>query len=339
MTNRVRRMWINVAIIGACCAGTCNFARADVLGSVEWAGHEATSDAIKGKAVFILQFVTWCPICNKWAPEMLDEIKAETADKPVVFLAIATDVDATAAKAYMTKRNFTGPNILYGSDATINAQLGVDAKNLWNFAWFAPDGKLMYRGPCGFSSENGKNEFLLVQLIKDGHGNSKAKFSFLSEDMSADLKKIAWAAELGDLPALAQFSKSHAQELLSSGDRDQFRAICTKALDGQLKSVKRKFIGDIPEQIEAFRAANKLSIAFPDVPQAKTAAKLAAALSNDPAFRKELSAQKNFQAGVAAATYGKESQALRLLHNAADDYPDTYFGERAKKLLDMSKKN
>ncbi len=100
-------------------------ARADLFSSVQWSGREATSEALQGKSVLVLGFVTWCPICNGWSPQLLEQIKTASVGKPVIVLAIATDVDASRAKAYMQQRGFAAPNILYGSDPHVLRQIWV----------------------------------------------------------------------------------------------------------------------------------------------------------------------------------------------------------------------
>jgi hypothetical protein len=334
MNRNTRRVLIVAAIVVAGIGALPNLASADSLSSVQWAGREATSDALHGKSVVILSFVTWCPICNKVTPIMLDEVKADTADKPVVVLAIATDVDASRAKAYMVQRNFVGPNILYGSNATMDTELGVDSKNLWNYAIYSPKGKLVIRGAaCAYYPDDPKKLFSVSDSIHKSKAAKIGRFQFVSDGMSDGLKKFAWASEVGDLPQIALLSKPNAVESLASEDREQLSAIRSKVLDNQLAAVKRHFIGDVPDQIDAFHAAIKLSTTFPDAPQGKKAAKLAAALSSDPNFHKEVIAKKYFNAAIAVAMHGNDAQAKRMLQGVVDEYPDTFFGKQAKEAL------
>ena len=70
------------------------------LDSVEWAGPGVSLDDLRGKTTVVMPFVTWCPKCNAWAPEMLDQISKAIKDKPVVVVAVATDVDAAQGKSF-----------------------------------------------------------------------------------------------------------------------------------------------------------------------------------------------------------------------------------------------
>ncbi len=150
------------------------------------------------------------------------------------------------------------------------------------------------------------------------------------------MQKFAWAAETGDLTQLALLSKPSAVHGLDKDEVDKLLVIRSDVLDKELADVKHNFIGEVPQRISAFQAANKLSGRFPDSPQGKVAAKLAAALSSDPGFHKEVSAQKLFNTALAKG--GNDGQQLlKLMNVVADRFPGTWYGDRAKQACDELK--
>ena len=94
------------------------------LSGVTWEGAGTTLENLKGKTAVVLTYVTWCPICNKWAPDMLAQVQQAIKDKPVVVLAVSTDTPAAKAKDYMDAKGFTGPNILHGYDPKLAKSFG-----------------------------------------------------------------------------------------------------------------------------------------------------------------------------------------------------------------------
>src|SRR5690348_5260808 len=82
------------------------------LGPVAWVGQGTTLEALKGKTVVVLTYVTWCPKCNAWSGGIVSGLNKAIADKPVVVLAISTDTPPAEAHAYMEERKFIGPQIL-----------------------------------------------------------------------------------------------------------------------------------------------------------------------------------------------------------------------------------
>ena len=71
------------------------------LDSVQWSGPGVSLSSLRGKTTVIMPFVTWCPKCNAVAPDMLKQLSAAIADKPVVIVAVVTDVDATSGRAHV----------------------------------------------------------------------------------------------------------------------------------------------------------------------------------------------------------------------------------------------
>jgi|GEM_PF-1484479 len=305
------------------------------LDSVEWTGPGISLDNLRGKTVVILPFVTWCPKCNVWAPEMLDQISTAIKDKPVVVIAVATDVDAAQGKAFIVKKGLTGLNVFYGANPKMNEQLGLEAANLWNYAWINPQGAVKTKGAAGASLPNGdKKEFIVPRQINTA--SDLGKFEFMTPEMSPAVKEIVWSIELGDVATLVKVSQKRNLRGLAKDDQDELAAMSTKFLDGQVSAAKELASGDIPKRIQAYDKASRVSAAFASTSQGKEAKKIATELTSDSSFRRELTARKLYDQGVAKAA-GDDAKLAKNMHVVAQRFPDTYFGGLAKQAIESEK--
>ena len=133
---------------------------------VTWDGPGASLDQLKGKTVLALTYVTWCPKCNLWAPEKLDDVKQAIAGKPVVVLAISTDVAPARAREYMTRRGFVGPNIFHGSDPQLAKSFGF-TNEFFNYAIFNAQGELATSGNFGSGIVRGDKDKAVAKAAFD----------------------------------------------------------------------------------------------------------------------------------------------------------------------------
>jgi thiol-disulfide isomerase/thioredoxin len=335
MNRSIRLTPIRAAIFLVLVCSLVGVVRADSFSSIRWAGPGASSDALKGKTVVMVSFVTWCPICNGWSPEMLAQIKKATEDKPVVVLAIATDVDAAAGKTYMLQHKFVGSNILYGADANVAKEYGVDAKNLWNYVWFDPTGKVTKKGAAGVAYGGANNTKTYVVPQEVNSAKNLGKLEFVSSTMSPDAKQYAWAIELGDYSLLTQISSPKVQRLFNKDDRDALVGMQSRFLAERLASAKENSMGDIPQKIDAFETATQLATHFRATAQAKEAVKIAAALNADPEFRKELTAKTQYNLALNKAG-GDDAKLAKLLRAVSVRFTGTYYGDQAKKDSDTA---
>jgi len=321
------RLAVACSLLASSLAGV---ARANSFGSIQWAGMGTTSEALKGKSVVMVSFVTWCPICNTWSPDMLSQLKKATEDKPVIVLAVATDVGPAEAKDYMLKHNFSGSNILYGADANVAKEFGVEAKNLWNYVWFDSTGKLKTKGAAGtyFAGAKDTKDFVLPKQINQE--KDLGTLDFVASGQSAKVKEFAWAVELGNLTLLTQISSPTLQRSFAKEDRQSLVEMQTKFLDTRLASVKELSTGDVPQKIEAYETATMLGSHFRTTTQGKEAIKIASTLNGDPKFRKEMTAEKQYNSAQSKAA-GDDAKLAKLLRAVSVHFADTYYGEQAKR--------
>ena len=302
------------------------------LSGVSWEGASASLDDLKGKTVVVLTYVTWCPICNGWAPEMLSQVQAATKDKPVVILAISTDTPPAKAREYMEHKNFTGPNILHGYEPKLAKSFGFD-NEFFNYAIIGPDGSLAASGNAGSFFGGGDAKSFVVakefDKLKD-----LGKFRFVDASMSPPLQEMLWPMELGYI-AEVQRSLKKAEKSLKPADREKLKAAMEQFLDDELTSAQQLAGGNAAEKIEALDKASFLSANFKSAPQGKDAKKILAELTKDKGLKKEIGAKKLYDRSMQVPD---PDQRVVMLERTAKQFPDTHYGELADKAARAAKR-
>jgi peroxiredoxin len=302
------------------------------LSGVSWEGAGASLDDLKGKTVVVLTYVTWCPICNGWAPEMLSQVQESAKDKPVIILAVSTDTPPAKAKEYMENKGFTGPNILHGYEPKLAKSFGFD-NQFFNYAIIGPQGDLVASGNAGsFFPEGDRKTFTLpkeFEKIKDF-----GKFRFVDTSMSAGLQEMLWPMELGYI-AEVQRSLKKAEKSLKPADRDKLKASMELFLDDELKSAQDLAAGDAAQKIDALDKATFLSSNFKSNAQGKEAKKVLADLVKDKGLKKEISAKKMYDKSMQVPD---PDQRVVMLEKVVRQFPDTHYGELADKAARAGKR-
>ena len=235
------------------------------LGPVAWTGQGTTFEALKGKTVVVLTYVTWCPKCNAWSGEIVAGLNKAIAERPVVVLAISTDTPPAEAQAYMEERKFMGPQILHGYDPSIARRLDF-TNEFFNYAIVGPDGKIVTAGNASshYSIDGGKVYSPAYDL---GRQPDLGKFRFLTDDMSSALKQLIFPMELGTFPSAAELAR--LKKGLSGSDRQAFERMLGSFLDEQLADATRLAEGDTSEKLAAFDGATFLVGNFKGTEQGK----------------------------------------------------------------------
>ena len=129
--------------------------------SLEWAKGtpKIKLSEMRGKAVFILFFQSWCPKCNVWSGEKLKEFEfAFGNDKNVILIAIKTDGGGiSGALKYLKTRKVTLSKWYVGSDkgGSYHANYYKE-RALWNYKLIGADGKIRRKGFFGTNWNSGK---------------------------------------------------------------------------------------------------------------------------------------------------------------------------------------
>ena len=109
-------------------------------------GHPASLDALRGKAVLVQFWATWCPVC---AAEQ-GSIAAISQDYPVLSVAMQSE-GAQQVAAYLHKRGVTYP-VINDPDGSLSARWGVTAVPA-SFI-IDPQGQIRFR-EVGYTTETG----------------------------------------------------------------------------------------------------------------------------------------------------------------------------------------
>jgi len=317
----------------ACADGPAAGSTPPSLGRVAWAGQGTTFEALKGKTVLVLTYVTWCPKCNAWSGEVVSSLNKAIADKPVVVLAISTDTPPAKAQAYMEERKFVGPQILHGYDPTIAKRLDF-TNEFFNYAMIGPDGKVVTAGNASsyYDVAGGKIYSPAHDL---GQQPDLGKFRFLTDDMSGALKQLIFPMELGVFPSAAEITR--LKKGLSGDDRQAFDRMLTSFLDDQIADATRLAEGDTFEKLAAFDKATFLAGAFKGTEQGKTARKIQTDLNKDKELKKELAARRLYDDALKLARDDAARQTV-LLRNVTRKFPGTHYAKLAGSAADEAEK-
>ncbi len=279
-----------------------------------------------------MTYVTWCPICNQWAPEMLKQISSSIEDKPVVLVAVCTDKGAAEGKAFLQQKGLTGPNVFYAAAPKMNETFAMDPKNLWNFAYIGPKGVVKKTGQAGaaYTNTDPKKYVIPFDLEMDKNLGS---MEFVDAGMSVAVKALVWQLELGDMSVLQRIAQPKNLRGLSKEDQASLKDLSTKFLDTQVETIKSMSAGEMATKIEAYEKGSQFVAQFKTTAQGKEITKIVNELNSAPTFKKEVAAKKLYSTTVTKAS-GNETQLNKMMHNVALRYPDTYFGELAKSRAD-----
>jgi hypothetical protein len=319
--------WIVLACLVRAVAGgeAAALIRPPSLEGVRWQGPAASLESLKGKTVLLLVYATWCPIANKWSPDLMNQLRTAIQGKPVVVLAVDADKSPKEAGPYLTERGFFAPNIIHGWDPTIHTRLGFKS-NLYQYVWIEPDGKASKQGEAGmFYDKAGGKEFVLASEISKR--TDLGKFKVLDPQMSADVQAALWPIEIGDL---TEATVKKAKTPLGASEKDEVDAAVAKLLDARLGEIRGLYKGSAAEQLQAHEKATALGKTFKQSPQSKKAREVVAFLEKDEDFKRELAAKKAYDALMqrsAATTPRGRTAALKGL---AERFEGTHYGQLAQ---------
>jgi thiol-disulfide isomerase/thioredoxin len=292
-----------------------------LLQGVRWAGPSVSLDGLRGKTVVVLDYATWCPICNKWSPDLLKQVKAAVVDQPVVVLAIDTDDTTGNAQKYMIERGFFAPNILHGYDKGIIKRAGLP--ELWGYMIIGPSGKVVKKGHAGTYYDNGgEKKFELPQDL--ARTRNLGEFTVISPKMDDVVKQVLWPFELG----IAGSPSSGSHKRLSGSLQKQVDAAIGKYLSKELDKIRELSKGELDDRFTAYDRAVAMNASFKSSAQAKDARKVELSLEADAKFKRELAAKRAYEkCALSSADAKHKSTAMKTL---AKRFAGTQYGEKAK---------
>jgi len=296
------------------------------LEGVRWQGPAPSLEALKGKTVVLLVYATWCPIANKWSPDLMGQLREAIKGKPVVVLAVNADKSPQEVSKYLAERSFFAPNIMHGWDPTIHTRLGFKS-NLYQYVWIEPDGKPSKQGEAGmFYTKPGEKEFVLPsEISKRG---TLGEFKVLDPQMSAEVQAALWPVELGEF---SEAAVKRAKAPLAASEKEEVDAAVGKLLDARLGEIKGLYKGSAAEQLRAHEKAVALSKIFKQSPQGKKAKEVMAFLEKDDDFKRELAAKKAYDTCMQRSASTTARARTAVLRGIAERFEGTHYGELAQK--------
>ena len=293
------------------------------LAPIVWNGPGTTLEALEGKTVLVLSYVTWCPKCDAWAPEMFRQVKEAAADKPVAILAISTETPEVSGPVYSARRGLVGPNILHGHDPTLNKRFGLPS--LFNFALFDPSGKLIEKGNAGsyYKRADGQEYVPSAQLKK--HAGS-GKFEAIDPAMPAEVKTLLWPLEMG-IP-ITDRQLNRVKRLLTPEQQSQLDEAIARMLDRQLEVVRNLAAGEVPDKLQALEQAGELATSFRSTEQGQAAREIASELARDRELKREQIARTTYQKTMALVEKAP-ARRQQLLESFARRYDGTWYAQLA----------
>lgn len=327
--------WLAVVETRAAAAELSTDKPAPSLAMVAWDGPAADLEALRGKTVVVLTYVTWCPKCNVWAPDMLKQVSKAAQDKPVALIAVATDVGAQEGRQFLLGKQFAGPNVFYGADPTLEASLGLDKTNLWNYAIIDASGKLATGGAAGSYYPGGKDgekqysaAYTLVQQKNLG------TFQLLAPEMSDGLKQALWPLELGQAEIGQQLLKK-IEKQAGSTDRELLKKSVDRFVQTEMEAVRKLVGGEVPDKLLALEKASVVATNFKATDAGNEAKKIVGDLTKDKTLKKEFGAKKLYEAAL--ATPDPARRAIKL-QATAKAFPGTYYAQQATKAATAAEK-
>jgi thiol-disulfide isomerase/thioredoxin len=288
---------------------------------------------LRGKMAVVVFFQSWCPVCNGWSPELLQQMDKAFGDDPAVaMIAIKVDGGTPAeAKAYLRSKKADLSKWIVASDTGgVYYQRVSGTDKLWGYELVDGDGRLMERGDAGsfYPEATGKRFALADPKLKQKAHDAGTIFP-ADQSVPAELKPAAHAAEAGHFALALRALKSwehgktkDAAEKLTATLLDNLAARVTKAsADLQSDNLEARYDG--------FHVLLSMS-ALSETPAGQSAKAALATLKTDKALLTDLGNEQRAE----AAFWGMISRSMRLeiqqrkvqLPNAMKQFADAFTG-------------
>jgi peroxiredoxin len=308
--------------------------------SVTFAKNEepASLDNLRGKIVIVLFYQSWCPICNKWAPNLVKQMQTQYGDQShYVLIGMKTDGGSPEdAKSFLTEKGADGASWIFASDNEQAYYASViNDTPLWGYAVISPDGEITDKGKAGTFYTGGQTqEFVLPGRKKDFDKQfSTAKKSFLPEGKT-------YAAELKNAVKLAETGR-FVSALVSARSAG---GIPGKEFEGDIMTLLGERVTRYEQQARdtnnsarysAFMSLRDMSAQMKTLAPGKAAQKIVSELNKDKSIQREQKAEQAWLSLMAAV--GKQPPEKRQAALAANvpayvkAYDGTYFAQLAQK--------
>ncbi len=294
---------------------------------------------LKGKAVFVMFFQSWCGICNKWAPEALGQFqKVHGNNKALVLIAIKTDGGGlTGAKNHLKACGADLSMWLVGTDpdaAFYKRLTGSD--ELWKYALVGPDGNIAAQSSVGsYYTGSMPKRYVIAgdRLLSDCSGLT----TLLPPDKqyAPAVKSLVRIAEMGEPEIALTLCLAATAQPKSRDAAAELQADLQPIIEQRL-SQRAAVLADMDATSPArYEALVDLIQMAKDLKSLPAATKLAPAINKakqEPAMQTEARAEaayRNALARLQKASARDKPRIVKELETLALKNPDTKYGQLA----------
>ncbi len=313
--------------------------------SLTWnTGKETPSlEAMRGKAVLIVFFQSWCPICNQWAGDMFSKITAEFQDHPeIVLIALKTDGGSVREALDYLEGKLDPDRWLVGTDTNATyARQATGVDRLYRYVWITPDGEIGETAKAG-SFVTGSNPKQYWATRKAAKEEFVAPARPLLDPAKALPDALAPAVRLAEqglyasalrelMPLAGQADLTEAATTLRNAIAEAVRA----SVDRHGAAVAST---DDANRYFSYLALLEIESRFPNSPFAAAARQASSLHASSEWVKREEEAQRSYESLMRRASRADDNRAVervtQSLREFGSAHSDTAFGRIAAAATD-----
>ena len=314
--------------------------------SIKWnTGKESPSlEAMRGKAVLVVFFQSWCPKCNVWSGEMFQNFSDTFKDDPrVVLVALKTDGGSMEdALKYLESRVDTAHWLVGMDENATYARQATGMDSLYTYAWITPEGGIGESGKAGTSVSGSSPKQYWAARDEARRNYVQPAKTLLAADTTVPetLQPVLRLAEQG----LHATALRELQPLSGNAELQEMAGTLRTAIAGAVQaSVERHGAAltsdENPDRYWSYLALLEIEERFPGSAFAQAAKQATSAQSRAPWLEREKSAQKAYEGLMrkAARAADDDRAAMRVTKSLKEfgaAHSDTVFGRLAAKAED-----
>jgi len=309
--------------------------------SFDSAGPQPSLSKLKGKAVIILFFQSWCGICNKWAPAFFKDVQSEYgANSAVVLIALKTDGGGIAgAKTYLKSKGVNLDQWIVGSDegAKYHTQVTGD-DSLWCYTLLGADGTVVQQAKAGMSKRFGPDKVNRYTLADPALLKKCGKLTtVLPPDKRYDpsMSSLVRMAELGDAEKALVLCNAAVSKMNTRQAATELMADLQPVVEKRL-SDRAAILSDAsqpsPARYDALQELARMVGDLKTYPAATKVAPLLTKAKQDPALQKEARAEtayRSLQLRVQKSSPRDQPRLVKELEALAQQAAGTKYGQLA----------